>query len=242
MSKKSANNKNVSGEQLVDEIIELFDEMKEIIVEYKKYAESYEKDYFNKKKKVKIEDRHKYKNNYIKLKQTIRGKINKLEELNNDNKFKYNNKIKKYKDKLNGYINEYRSLTDRIVKINLDNDESFEEPIEKPVATAKNNDQVIIEINKINAKVKADLEESVEKIYEMKEIGTSAMTTLISDGEKLENVRNNVDTIDSELVIAKKRITIMFKRIYTDKILMTFILLICAIIVTIIVLRNTKKI
>jgi hypothetical protein len=232
----------ISCQRLIDEIDELFDQMKNILVEYREYVELYEKYYLTKKKKINVSDKEKYKKKYINLKQSIRIKLDKLEESDKAEKSKYKKKINKYDEKLEGYITEYRSLTLRIKEINLQNENKL---IEKPNKNQKlemNNDKILEKSEKINKNTTEVLINIKKNIGEMTEIGNTACEILEKDKEILTNISNNVDNIDSELVIAKKRIIIMFKRVYTDKILISFILLICIIIVTIVVLKNIKKI
>lgn len=138
------------------------------------------------------------KQDYLKLKDELKKKL--------DNKYIDNNssiiKFKKYRVILEEY--EKRLL---MLGVNLKT---------KELTTNK---ALLDESMRIERESLDKLKSSLIAIEETKKTAFEISKTLEADREKIKYIGDGLDGIDSELIIAQKRITNFAKRIYTDKII-----------------------
>jgi hypothetical protein len=74
------------------------------------------------------------------------------------------------------------------------------------------------------------LQNSLQQLNQATEIGNHAIITINMDSSIIENTNNNLDNIQSESNIAIRLLTRFAKNIYTDKLIIMFVLIIvCAI-------------
>lgn len=103
--------------------------------------------------------------------------------------------------------------------------------------TLETNDNYLNEAKKVSSNTTKILKKSLEELEETKNIGTEAMITINIDNDKLQNINNKMDEIQSDSKIAMKLITGFAKRLYTDKMIMLFTFIIVCLTVVIILFK-----
>lgn len=81
------------------------------------------------------------------------------------------------------------------------------------------------------------LKKSLQKMVECEEMGNEALVKLDIDKKKLQKVDANLDEIESDSKIAQKLLTRFLKRLYTDKLLLSFIIIIFLLIIIIVLIK-----
>lgn len=140
---------------------------------------------------------------------------------------------KKTKKKFNLIFEEFNILKERKYLFGEQKDSKCDE--EKDIKN--NNDELCKEAKKISAKTTEDLKQSLTVLVQCEDIGNAAVSKLAEDNAKLERINTTNDQIQSDLQISKKLLTRSLKRLYTDKLILCFVFIICALI-TIIVLSK----
>jgi len=107
----------------------------------------------------------------------------------------------------------------------------------KTPQTPKTNNDYLNEAKKVTTNTTTILKKSLEELEEAKNIGTEAMITINIDNDKLQNINNKMDAIQSDSKIAMRLITSFAKRLYTDKLIMLFTFIIICLIVIIILFK-----
>ena len=99
------------------------------------------------------------------------------------------------------------------------------------------NDEYLNEAKNITSNTTKALKQSLQQLEEAKEIGNGALITIKIDGDKINNINNKMDEIQSDSKIAMKLITRSFKRLYTDKLIMLFIFIVVSLIIIILLFK-----
>jgi len=142
------------------------------------------------------EEIKKYYKNYLDEKQKLKDKHIDLKDNIYTNKFKeYHEVQKEYETKL---------LT---LGINLKD------------RTLTKNDSLLNTTLSIEKTTTNKLKDALRTVIETRDLGTDTLQKLSENKEKLTHISAGLDDIDSELFIARKRITIFTKKLYTDKLI-----------------------
>ena len=91
---------------------------------------------------------------------------------------------------------------------------------------SKNNDTILKKAKSESKKTTQKLRQGLTELNEAKAIGDESQIVIEIDNKKLEKIGGNIEQINSESQLANKRISRFLKRIYTDKIILSFIFLI----------------
>jgi hypothetical protein len=98
----------------------------------------------------------------------------------------------------------------------------------------KTNDEYLSSAKNTASNTTKILKNSLQELEQANEIGAHALSIIQADGEKLKNVNNGLDSIQSDGKIAMKLITRSLKRLYTDKLILLFIFIIVCLIAVIV--------
>jgi hypothetical protein len=99
------------------------------------------------------------------------------------------------------------------------------------------NDEMLHSATVTSKQTTVALKQSLQKLTECEEIGNSALATIDLDKAKLEKVNANLDTIESDSKIAQKLLTRFVKRLYTDKLILCFVVIVVLLIVVIVLMK-----
>lgn len=125
-------------------------------------------------------------------------------------------------------IAEFETMRNRS-KLIFDKDETSSQP--------KTNDEYLAKASMTTKNTTDELKSSLQKLEECRDIGNNAIITISIDNDRLARVRDRIDDIDSDLHIAHRLLTRFTKRLYTDKLIWCFVIIIIGLI-TIILLMN----
>ncbi len=107
-----------------------------------------------------------------------------------------------------------------------------------------NNDELLDNTKNLHIKTTEKLKSGLQIIESTKLQSSEIAITIENNKEKISNTSRNIDQIDSELVISKKILARFLKNIYTNKIILSFVLLLIIgfIIAIFVYLKKSNKI
>lgn len=94
--------------------------------------------------------------------------------------------------------------------------------------TINTNTELLDAAFNINRDSTNKLKDALAQLHETNNIGTDILSTLEDNKKKIKKITSNLDEIDSELELAKRRITVFAKRLATDKVIISATLLTAA--------------
>lgn len=111
--------------------------------------------------------------------------------------------------------------------------------IDNDIETGKKmgNDEMLHSAKTTSKNTTESLKKSLEMLVESKDIGDNSLITIDLDNKKLEKVKRNLDEIESDSKIAQKLLTRFVKRLYTDKLILCFIVIVVLLIVIIVLIK-----
>jgi hypothetical protein len=197
---------------------------KDVVGDYGEFADSYERYKLTGKKDnaFKIKDMDSLQQEFKELKIKIRKEL----KVNPDKKSEY---------KFDNLYKKFKCISMKLQEIDVSYDNEAK-PTKKKELPNTNND-ILTKTQIIQKNATQQLIESTALVSNAIEIGTTGLTTVITDGETIVRVGDNLDTIQSESYIAKKQILRFAKTIYTDKIIILFTFLVIVVIVVLLVLK-----
>lgn len=101
----------------------------------------------------------------------------------------------------------------------------------------QSNDEYLNEAKNMASDTTKVLKKSLQELEEATEIGNEALVTIKIDDDKLNNINNKMDEIQSDSKIAMKLITRSLKRLYTDKLILLFIFIVVSLIIIILLFK-----
>ena len=101
----------------------------------------------------------------------------------------------------------------------------------------KTSDDLLREATDTTKKTTQMLKSSMQDLHNSVEIGQDALITISIDNDKLANINTKLDTIDSDAKIAGRLITRFSKRLYTDKLIISFVIIIVCLIIIMILFK-----
>lgn len=127
-----------------------------------------------------------------------------------------------YEIKLANLQTEYRVCVTRKKEYVGRCDRTLLFSVELPAAQPKTNNDYLNHAKIIEEKNVVELKKGLRTIGETVSVAINIGTQLTEDREKIERINQGLDKVESELSIARKRITIFGKKLATDKVLILF--------------------